>query len=246
MGPCGAIAEGPAGRGVAIGGLAEDLTGAVVTLLLLSIVWREGPLFRIAEHLLVGVSAAWWMVVGFWSTLVPNLIARIHPRALHAILPGVPEGPADRWCLVPLLLGILLIARPRGRDLSRWPMAFALGIAAGMCLVRAVRSDLLLQAQSAAQPLVAAARPLDAGDAANRALLLAGTLAVLVRLGSLRGARPRPAASRWSHLRRAFERAGGWVLLASLGAAFGCAVTGRMTVLAGCIEDLARRLAGPL
>ena len=47
---------------------------AFFTLAVFSFLYADNPFYKVAEAVLVGVSAAYWMVVGFWDVLVPNLI----------------------------------------------------------------------------------------------------------------------------------------------------------------------------
>ena len=53
---------------------------AFFTLAMLSFLYRDNPFYKIAEHAFVGISAAYWMVMAFWSTLVPNLFGKLWPR----------------------------------------------------------------------------------------------------------------------------------------------------------------------
>ena len=53
--------------------------GALFTIFVLSFVYKDNPLYKIAESVFVGVSAAYWMVVGFWTTVVPNLFGKLFP-----------------------------------------------------------------------------------------------------------------------------------------------------------------------
>lgn len=50
------------------------------TLAMFSFLYRDNPFYKIAEHAFVGVSAAYWMVIAFWTTLVPNLFGKLFPR----------------------------------------------------------------------------------------------------------------------------------------------------------------------
>ena len=56
--------------------------GAALTLMIFSFLYRDNNFYKFAEHLFVGVSAAFWMVQGFWKTIVPSLLAKIWPRPL--------------------------------------------------------------------------------------------------------------------------------------------------------------------
>ncbi|RMF74443.1 MAG: hypothetical protein D6744_14490 [Planctomycetota bacterium] len=63
---------------------------AFFTLATLSFLYKDNPFYKIAEHAFVGISAGYWMVVGFWTTVVPNLIGKLFPRwtKMH-LLPGL-------------------------------------------------------------------------------------------------------------------------------------------------------------
>ena len=50
---------------------------AFLTLSVLSFLYTDNPLYKFAEHLFVGVSAAFWMCMGFWTTIVQNLFPRL-------------------------------------------------------------------------------------------------------------------------------------------------------------------------
>jgi hypothetical protein len=124
---------------------------ALLTLAILSFLYRDNPLYRFAEHLFVGVSAAYWMVMGFWSTLVPNLLGKLWPDlTARWFMPGLAGRPRDPlWFLyfIPLGFGILLLLRlaPRGGHLSRWSLAFVMGTTAGLRLIAFLTADFMGQ-----------------------------------------------------------------------------------------------------
>ncbi|HUG93414.1 MAG TPA: hypothetical protein VML55_21425, partial [Planctomycetaceae bacterium] len=123
-------------------------TAALMTLFVFSFLYRDNPLYKIAESLVVGVSAAYWMVVAFWTTLVPNLFAKLFPAAIQDwALPGTSplredwrvwfDPPEWVFYLVPLVLGVMLLWRlmPAGGWIARWPLAFIIGTTAGLRLI---------------------------------------------------------------------------------------------------------------
>jgi hypothetical protein len=62
---------------------------AFFTLATFSFLYRDNPFYKIAEHAFVGVSAAYWMVVAFWTTVVPNLLGKLFPRWVKfTMVPG--------------------------------------------------------------------------------------------------------------------------------------------------------------
>src|SRR5881296_2762829 len=100
---------------------------AAMTLGIFSFLAGDNPLYKLTENLFIGVSAAYWMVVAFWTTLVPNLFGKLAPGfvARH-LLPGLAENgvvpPPDLSYLIPLGFGVLLLWRlmPAGGWISRW------------------------------------------------------------------------------------------------------------------------------
>ncbi|MCG3127784.1 MAG: hypothetical protein CHACPFDD_02656 [Phycisphaerae bacterium] len=77
---------------------------ACFTLALLSFLYRDNPIYKVAESAFVGISAAYWMVVGIWTTLIPNLFGKLFPRLVkQTILPGldldaaVEKGVPEIW-----------------------------------------------------------------------------------------------------------------------------------------------------
>ncbi len=140
-------------------GLAEGFYvtfGAFLTLSILSFLYKDNPFYKFAEHLFVGVSAAYWMSIGFWTTLIPNLIGRIHPPLVKPFLPQVADAEPVYWYIIPALLGIILLLRLSSKVgwISRWSLAFIVGTTAGLNFVRYLRSDFLGQIYNTINPLV--------------------------------------------------------------------------------------------
>ena len=48
---------------------------ALLTLSILSFLFKENPLYKAAEHLFVGISAGWAVVIAYWQVIQPNLLA---------------------------------------------------------------------------------------------------------------------------------------------------------------------------
>jgi hypothetical protein len=105
---------------------------AALTLFVMSFLIKDNPLYKIAESIFVGVSAAYWMVISFWNTLVPNLFAHLVPDLVKAtVMPGLGDDAGFQpLYLIPLVLAIMLLWRlsPVGSWISRWPMAFFIGV----------------------------------------------------------------------------------------------------------------------
>ena len=99
----------------------------LLTLMIFSFLYKDNPFYKFAEHLFVGVSAGYWMVMGFWSTLWPNAIVKLAPAAARVTDPGAELTAREPLVLIPLLLGCLMLLRlwPRLAWLARWHSAQA-------------------------------------------------------------------------------------------------------------------------
>ena len=53
---------------------------AFLTLGIFSYLYRDNPFYKIAEHVFVGVSAAYVAAISFWTPIYPNLCGRLFPK----------------------------------------------------------------------------------------------------------------------------------------------------------------------
>lgn len=123
---------------------------ATLTIAILSFLYRDNPLYKVAEHLYVGISAG-FAVIYAWAF-------DVYPMLVVAFRQHIAEGNRlEAWILVvPALLGLMMLSRsiPRIAWISRWPMAFTIGMGAGLGLVAAVQGYLLPQISDTLRPLV--------------------------------------------------------------------------------------------
>jgi len=210
--------------------------GAFLTLCILSFLYNDNPFFKFAEALFVGVSAAYWMVLAFWRAIVPNLLGNVAPEipvALFGIqLPtDIPASQRLTYC-VPLLLGLLLLARlhPRGQKLGTWAIAFTIGTTAGLRLISYLQSDFMGQITNGIAPLVALGdHGFDAAGTLSALVLTGGTLCALAYFYFSREQKGGLGVA---------SRIGIWVLMVTFGAGFGFTVMGRVALIVGRMEFL--------
>lgn len=63
---------------------------AFCSLAILSFLYKDNPLYKFAEHAFVGISAAYYMVIAVWTTLIPNLLGKLLPRLVKSTMqPGL-------------------------------------------------------------------------------------------------------------------------------------------------------------
>lgn len=208
--------------------------GAALTLMVFSFLWRDNPFYKFAEHLFVGVSAGYWMVLGFWTTLWPNAVVKLVPAAARVTDPDAALPAREPLVIIPLLLGVLMLLRlwPRYAWLARWPTAFAVGTTLGYNLVRTVRSDFLAQIQAAVAPGILLRLPSGSIDwigSANQWILILGTASCLAYFTFTRRDRGGRAN---------LARIGLLVLMVAFGASFAHAVMSRVSLLVGRLQFL--------
>jgi hypothetical protein len=132
---------------------------AFFTLAIFSFMYRDNPVYKFAEATVIGVSAAYWMVIGFWTTIMPNLLGKLIPAWTQSwAMPGtVPIREDDWWTyIVPLVLGLMLLWRlaPKWGWIGRWPLALIIGSFAGLRLVRYLHADFMSQISNSLVPLI--------------------------------------------------------------------------------------------
>jgi hypothetical protein len=211
---------------------------AAMTLGIFSFLVGDNPYYKLTENLFVGVSAAYWMVVGFWTTLVPNLFGKLAPGFVtRHLMPGLAENgvipSADFTYLVPLGFGILLLWRlmPRGGWISRWTLALILGTTAGLRLIGFLVSDFVGQIRNGITPLATRSSngAIDWGVSLSAIVSMVAVIAGLVYFFF---------SKEHKGLFGRMSRLGVWVLMISFGAGFGYTVMGRIALLVGRFEFL--------
>jgi len=114
---------------------------AFLTLCIFSFLYHDNPLYKFAEHLFVGVSAGYWMSTYYWQSIRRDMVDKIAEGDWISIVPGI--------------LGVLLILRlfPKIGWISRWPLAFLVGISAGFNIVYTMQAQILKQIDATILPL---------------------------------------------------------------------------------------------
>ena len=208
---------------VASGILAADWTGlgiivaAGLTLALYSFLYKDNPLFKFAEHVFVGVAAAYVFGQTWYPTIYGELIAEWTDS-------GKGETP-NWWLLAPTVLGLLMLTRFSLRFgwLSRYAFAFFVGLGAGWTIPRYISSFILAQIEPTLQPLTWSLEGL------NLLVVLVGVIGVLVYF-----------FFSVEHTGTAghISKVGIWFLMVSFGASFGYTIMARVSLLIGRVTFL--------
>lgn len=120
-----------------------DIVGAWVgiflTICVLSFLYGDNPFYKLAEHLFIGVSIGYVVVVQVKNNLWVKLDRGLTP-----------------WDLAPVLLVLAMFVKLASRRLTwlgRFPLAFVVALYAGQSITGLVGSDLGEQIKSASRPL---------------------------------------------------------------------------------------------
>lgn len=201
----------------------ETWLAAFLTLAVFSFLYRDNPFYKFAEHLFVGVSAAYWMVLGFWSTLWPNAIVPLFPNAA-SVVGATPPAQRDWIILIPVILGLMMLLKmvPRYASWGNYTTAFIIGTTAGYSLVRYLRSDFIYQLGSIIKSVIPESANIGISEMITNIFILLATISALYYFLRIR-TKKRSA--------NYFSRFGLLVLMTAFGVSFGSAVMGRVTLL---------------
>ncbi len=220
-----------------------------LTLAILSYLYKDNPFYKIAEHVYVGVSAAYWGTIAFWNQVWPNLFGRLWPEYDPATLTGFnkfwykiyngltwfsssifPENgiPGNQeqnlWYIIAFLLGLFMLARliPSINWLGRWSLAYVVGMAAGLRIYGFMSSNVIAQIHGSILPLWG--NGMGIGDTINNLVLIVGTVTGLFYFFF---------SVEHKGIFGKVSRVGIYFLMISFGASFGFAVMGRISLLIG-------------
>ncbi len=202
------------------------IAAAGLTLSLYSFLYRDNPLFTFAEHLYVGVAAAYTFLQVWYPVIVIEVIEPLRN----------PPRQAGAWYFlkvaVPASLGLFLFlrfSRPLAY-LSRISFAFIVGFTAGFAIPRYVTNYIFQQIAGTMQPLWA-----HGAFDVNALVVFTGVMTVLFYFFfsvEHKGA--------WGIA----SRVGVLFLMVSFGASFGYTVMARVSLLIGRITFLLQKWLG--
>jgi hypothetical protein len=188
-----------------------------LTLCVFSFLFGDNPFYKFAEHVYVGVSAGYYMCLGYWQNIVPQVLD--------------PLGRHDFTALVPLTLGIMLLFQLHEKTawVARWPLCFLVGLYAGLNIVYTMQAQILEQVYATINPLWATtANGLVWYDILVNWILVVGLFTGLIYFYF--------SVPHQGIFFGGAARIGIWVLMIALGASFGYTVMARVSLLIGRVQ----------
>jgi len=215
------------------------LVSLLLTLLVLSYLFGDNPVFRITTYIFVGVAA------GYVATIV--LYQVMWPRILRPLLIG---SFGERiFALIPLILGVLLLARlfPDISPLGTLPMSYLVGLGAAVTIGGSILGTIFGQSKGTFALFNLSAGTVPGNLLASLvmgALVLLGTITTLVYFqftASQKGQQPVQRA----HWIEVLSRIGQVFIVITLGALFAGVYLATIAALVdrvGFIRDVVVRL----
>ncbi|MEJ2208675.1 MAG: hypothetical protein P8129_06515 [Anaerolineae bacterium] len=209
------------------------LVGMVLTLLVFSYLLGDNILYRLAEHLFVGVAVGYAVVIAFHNVLAPKLFS--------PLVSGVQEG---NWgqaslLLIALVFGLLLLLKPF-RSLSwlgNMSVALMLGVGAALAIGGALLGTLWPQIDATASLSTTADLYEPGWGLFSAIVVLVGTIGALFHFYRGGGDQGRLAGLRnffvgvWGGLGR-------WFVLVAFAAILATTFLTRLSLLVGRIQFL--------
>ncbi len=194
------------------------LVAALLTLCIFSFLYRDNPFYKFAEHLLVGVSVGYFLVISFDNIFLPKLYnPLVHDKNLIT--------------LIPLAGGALILARlvPRWSKWSQIALALVIGVGAGVALPATLQAQVLTQMKATMLSLIPPQN-------VSPVLYLLGQIVILIGVTSVLAyfffSREQRGALGW------YSRVGIYFMMIFFGATFGYTVMSRLSLLIGRIQFL--------
>jgi len=211
------------------------LLAFVLTLMVFSYLLGDNPLFRVAQHLLVGLALGFAWIVAWHTVFYPRVLALIGSQSQETVF----------YTLIPLGLGALLLLKGRGSrsKLSSIPLAYLFGVGAAVALGGAIFGTLVPQVEATMLSLnpndyLSSYEPQDIWyPIINAVFVIVGTLSTLTYFAFTAG-----GGGRLNRLHGRLVRVGAgvgrWFLMILFGALFGSLVMSRISLLVERISFL--------
>jgi hypothetical protein len=170
--------------------------------------YKDNPVYRVSQNVFVGSCAGHAIGVAIGNIL------------RYGFRPLFQDGKIG--LMIPIVLGLLLYTRFFSRIswLSRWPVAFLVGVGVGQAIYTSLRSQVINQTVAAITKLPGETL----GTTINSLISSVGLLAVLTYFVF--------TIPQTGFVKR-FSQAGRWLMMVTFGVSFGNVVAGRISVLLG-------------
>jgi hypothetical protein len=198
--------------------LIATTVSAFITLAIFSFLYKDNPFYKAAEHLAVGLSAGYWVLLLWYNVAIPNIYQKF--------------AIGQWWYIFPTFLGILMWTRLARKTvwISRYPLAFYIGIATGVAIPLEMRAKIIEQLNGSVQLISYWHNP--------NAVFTASLNNTLILLGVVTGLIYFFFSKEHKGVTGLAAKFGIGVLMIGFGAAFGFTVMARVSLLIQRVQFL--------
>ena len=201
------------------------MVAAAFTIGLYSFLWKDNPIFKMAEHFYVGLASAYTLIVTWYNVILTDIIFVLRDLAKEPFSSTLVVNYIS--LILPIFMGLLIYSRlfPKFAWLSRFTFAVLIGFGAGTAMPSIIQSFLLEQLKPTMVPLWTSV----GGFEWNAIIIFIGVITTLVYFF-------------FSLEHKGFigitAKVGIWFLMVSFGASFGFTVMARVSLLMGRVNFL--------
>lgn len=122
--------------------LAWQTLAVLTTLAIFSFLFGDNPIYKMAERLWVGVSTGYWTMLLYWTSFQDKVVT---PIAVDK----------NFIYIIPTILGLLMWLRlfPKYAWISRYAIAFYIGISTGVFIPLTMKTSVFVQIEGAIRPI---------------------------------------------------------------------------------------------
>jgi hypothetical protein len=191
-----------------------NFVGAFLMISVFTLLYKENPISRVAEHAMIGVAAGYTFVTNFWFMWNTGVVG---------IFNGNPQY------IIAIVLGALLFTNlsKKWAWLSRYGLALITGAGVALAISRVVLTDILVQMVTVVNPFLTLSTPI---SWVNATLMLVITLSVLsyfLFTNKARGTKLGP-----------ITKFGRYAMMLSFGMQYGQTATYRINMAIGRLDAL--------
>ena len=205
---------------------------AFLTLCIYSFLYRDNPFYRFAEHLFVGISVGYGIVIAIHQGVIPlawdplsEAVTALWTEITGETTPEIRDALWGLFKIIPIAIGLLFFARlsPRHTWLIRYPIAILIGFGAGVAIPNVLQANIFAQTRGTIEPFATInAGTLSAWDIFGAVLMVVGVICTLTYF--FFSVEHRGPINWLSKIGIAF-------LMIGFGAAFGNTVMGRLALM---------------
>ena len=205
---------------------------AFLTLCIYSFLYRDNPFYRFAEHLFVGISVGYGIVIAIHQGVIPlawdplsEAVTALWTEIIGETTPETRDALWGLFKIIPIAIGLLFFARlsPRHTWLIRYPIAILIGFGAGVAIPNVLQANIFAQTRGTIEPFATInAGTLSAWDIFGAVLMVVGVICTLTYF--FFSMEHRGPINWLSKIGIAF-------LMIGFGAAFGNTVMGRLALM---------------